>query len=112
MLERAVRTGPEFAKLFGITTVRKASSNAADYPYILSEVAEKIWGKGSYWYKAQVYLDRIKSEKGVDIKASDNGYHSTTKTGRKTTSVAHKYSPDFVDLIQRMMKGEEYELDI
>jgi len=54
----------------------------------------------------------MKREKGVDIKTSDNRYHCTTKTGRKTTSVAHKYSPDLVDLIERMMKGEEYELDL
>jgi hypothetical protein len=64
MLERAVKTGPEFAKLFGITTVNKASSNAADYPYILSEVAERIWGQGAYWYKAQVYLDKDCERKG------------------------------------------------
>jgi hypothetical protein len=78
----------------------------------LSEVAERIWGKGAYWYKAQVYLDRIKKEKGVDLKTRDNYYHCTTKTGRKKTSVVHRYSPDFVDLIQRMMKGEDYELDL
>jgi hypothetical protein len=112
MLERAVRTGPEFAKLLGITTISRASSNSADYPYILSEVAERIWGKGAYWSKAQVYLDRIKRENGVDIKSSDNRYHSSTKTGRKKTSVAHKYSPDLVDLIKRMMKGEEYDLNL
>jgi hypothetical protein len=112
MLERAVRTGPEFAKLFGITTVSGPSSNSAGYPHILSEVAERIWGDGTYWNKAQVYLDRIKREKGIDVKASDNRYHFATKTGRKTTSVTHKYSPDLVDLIQRMIKGEEYEMDL
>lgn len=112
MLERAVKSGPEFAKLFGITTISRASSNSADYPYILSEVAERFWGKGTYWPKAQIYLDRIKREKGVDIKASDNRYHCATKTGRKKTSVVHRYSDDLLDLIDRMMKGEEYELDV
>jgi hypothetical protein len=42
MLERAVSTAPEFAKLFGITTVGGASANAASHPYILTEVAVKI----------------------------------------------------------------------
>ena len=110
MLERAVRTGPEFAKLFGITTISRPSSNSADYPYILTEVAERIWGKGTYWSAAQIYLDTIKREKGVDIKTSDNRYHCATKTGRKKTSVVHKYSDDLQDLIERMEKGEEYEL--
>jgi hypothetical protein len=112
MLERAVRTGPEFAKLFGITTISGPSSNSADYPYTLSEVAEKIAGKGAYWNKAQVYLDRIRREKGVDLKTNDNRYHCATRVGRKKTSVAHKYSDDLVDLIERMVKGEDYELDL
>jgi SIR2-like domain len=112
MLERAVKTGPEFAKLFGITTVSRASSNAADYPYTLSEVAEKVAGRTAYWYKAQVYLDVIKRDKGVDIKASDNKYHCATKVGRKKTSVAHKYSDHFLDLIEKIDKGEDYKLEI
>ncbi len=52
-----------------------------NYPYVLTDLAEKIEGKGSYWYRAQIYLDRIKKEKGVDIKASDNRDHCATKTG-------------------------------
>ena len=69
-------------------------------------------GKGTYWSAAQIYLDTIKREKGVDIKTSDNRYHCATKTGRKKTSVVHKYSDDLQDLIERMEKGEEYELDL
>jgi hypothetical protein len=82
------------------------------HPYILTEVAVKVWGEKAYWFKAQVYLNRIKQEKGVDIKTRDNRYHCATKTGTKKTSVVHKYSPEFVDLIERMRKGEEYELDL
>lgn len=111
MLEWAVDSGSEFAKLFGITTISKPSSNAANYPYVLTDLAEKIKGKGSYWYEAQIYLDRIKKEKGFDIKASDNRYHCATKTGRTATAIAHKYSDDLLDLMERMKKGEAYELD-
>jgi hypothetical protein len=64
----------------------------------------------AYWFKAQVYLDRIKQEKGIDIKGNDNRYHCATKTGRKKTSVVHRYSPEFVDLIERIRKGDTYEL--
>jgi hypothetical protein len=72
------------------------------------------WLKKSraYWYKAQVYLDIIKRQKDVDIKTSDNKYHCTTKVGKKKTSVAHKYSDHFLDLIERIDKGEDYELDM
>ncbi len=111
MLERAVKTGPEFAKLFGITTVSGPSSNAANYPYTLSELAEKVTGvTDAYWFKAQIYIDKIKSEKKYDIKASDNKYHSATKTGKK--SLSHKYSDHLLDLMQKIAKGETYELDL
>jgi hypothetical protein len=112
MLERAVASGSDFAKLFGITTISKPSSNSANYPYVLTDLAEKIKGKGEYWYEAQIYLDRIKKEKGVDIKASDNRYHCATKTGRTATAIAHKYSDDLLDLMRRMKEGEAYELDL
>jgi hypothetical protein len=112
MLERAVKTGPEFAKLFGITTISGPSSHAADYPYTLSEVAAKLRGEDAYWYQAQVYLDRIKREKGIDIKRSDNRYHCATKVGRSKNSIAHKYSDHLMDLIERMDRGEDYQLDL
>ncbi|HLY44795.1 MAG TPA: SIR2 family protein [Stellaceae bacterium] len=113
MLERAINTNAGFAKLFGITTVSKPSSNSADYPYTISLVAEKITGKeGAYWSEAQKYIERIKTEKEVDIKRSDNRYHSATKTGKKATSLAHKYSDHLVELIERMKKGEPYELEL
>lgn len=112
MLEQAVKTGPEFAKLFGISTVNKASSNAADYPYILSEVAERLAGKGTYWNIAQACIGRILADKHVNIKASDNQYHCATKTGRGSKSVAHKYSEAFATLCRAIRKGEEYELDL
>jgi hypothetical protein len=112
MLEQAVKTGPEFAKLFGITTIGRASSNSADYPYTLSDVAEKLKGERAYWSVAQVYLDRVRREKGIDIKKSDNRYHCATKLGRSKNSIAHKYSDDLLDLIERMKNGEEYELDL
>lgn len=112
MLEQAVKTGPEFAKLFGISTVGKASSNAADYPYILSDVAERIAGKKAYWHVAQTCIDRIQAVKGVNIKASDNQYHCATKTGRGTKSVAHKYSNAFVALCEVIRKGGDYKLDL
>lgn len=116
MLERAVGSGTDFAKLFGITTISKSSSNSADYPYTLTDLAGKIRkpieGKKSYWHEAQTYLDRIKKEKNCDIKASDNRYHSATKSGQSAASVVHKYSDHLLDLMRRMKKGEIYEIDL
>ena len=111
MLERAVKTETEFAKLFGITTVSKASSNSADYPYTLTDLAVKVTGKeDAYWAVVQPYIDRIAKEKNVAIKQSDNRYHSATKSGKK--SVVHKYSDHLFELIMQMKQGKDYELSL
>lgn len=111
MLERAVDTNLEFAKLFGITTIDDPSAMAANYPYTLSDIAERITGKkGTYWSAAQKYLDKIKEEKGVDLKSSDNKYHMATKAGKK--AIIHKYSDQMISLIDKIKSGEAYSVEI
>jgi SIR2-like domain len=112
MLERAVNAdGNSFAKLFGITTISKPTSNSADFPYTLSLLAEKVIGvENAYWGRGQPFLDRLIKEHGINIKKSDNRYHSATKTGKK--SVVHKYSEDLLDLILKMKAGEEYKFQL
>jgi hypothetical protein len=106
MLAQAVKSGPEFAKLFGITTVSSPSLNSIHYPYTITELAEKLSGGSAYWAVAQSYLDRIKTDHGVDIKKSDNTYHCATKTGKKST--AHKYSDALFEILTKMKIGEPY----
>jgi hypothetical protein len=78
MLERAVKTGPEFAKLFGITTISGPSSHSADYPYTLTDVAVKLSGEDAYWYQAQIYLDK------------SNERRALTSRGATTSTIARR----------------------
>ena len=111
MLGRSVHTGENFAKLFGLTTIRNPSAHSADYPYSLTEVAEKVTGdEKAYWSVAQILIDQIKREKGVDIKTSDNRYHSKTKVSKK--SVASRYSPELVDLLKLVRSGAAYKREM
>lgn len=112
MLERAVHTDDDaFAKLFGITTISKPSFNSVEYPYTLSDLAEKVTGvEGAYWGKVQPFLDRLTKDTGINVKKSDNRYHSATKSGRK--SVVHKYSEDLLEVIVRMKAGEDYKFQL
>ena len=69
MLNRSVHTGQDFAKLFGLTTISNPSAHSANYPYSLTEVAEKVTrDEKAYWSVAQMLIDQIKRERGVDIK--------------------------------------------
>lgn len=111
MLGRSVHTGEDFAKLFGLTTISNPSAHSADYPYSLTEIAERVIGdEKAYWSAAQMLIDRIKREKGIDIKASDNRYHSRVKVSKK--SVAGRYSPELVDLLKAVQSGADYKIEM
>ncbi|WP_330082558.1 SIR2 family protein [Methylocystis iwaonis] len=113
MLERAVSNNAEFGKLFGITTINAVSANSVMFPYTLTEVARKVTGREDVsWNAAQPFLEKIKREKGVDIKSSDNKYHCVTRTGLNPNSVSRKYSDAFCDLLVRVKNGDMYELDL
>lgn len=108
MLEGAVASPEEFAKLFGITTLSDPSVVSARYPFILKQVADEMGLPG--WNQVQFLIDRIKKIHGYDIKASDNIYHYAIKTG--TNSVVHKYSKDAVDLFKKIQAGHDYKLAV
>jgi hypothetical protein len=104
-LEHATADQEQFAKLFGITTISDPSVVAANYPYTLSAVARKLGF--NYWYAVQVLIDKVKQDKEIDIKSSDNRYHIATKYGK---SILHKYSDAAIDLLKKVKKGEAYNL--
>jgi hypothetical protein len=92
-------------RCWNTATISNPSAIAANYPYTLSAVAKKLGG--NYWSIAQAAIDRIRTEKNFDLKASDNKYHIATKYGK---SILHKYSDDAVALLKKARKGEAYEI--
>ncbi len=86
MLEHAVQSGADFAKLFGITTVSDPSASNANYPHTITMLAEHLFGPDTNWNQVNVMISKLKKEHGVDIKTSDNRYHITTKTGKKSSN--------------------------
>ncbi len=104
ILEHAVSSDEQFAKLYGITTLDDPSAINAAYPYSLSNVASEL-GYG-YWHYANELIKVIEAEHGDNLKNSDNKYHVAIKAGNKVQ--AHKYSQAAVDLLRNVMKGEPY----
>lgn len=104
-LEHLLNTENQLATLLGIQTHASASLINADFPYTLTGVAKQL-GYG-YWHYANVIIQRVRKEKGIDIKASDNQYHIGIKVGQ--TSVNHKYSQLCVDLLSKVKAGDEYD---
>ena len=107
MLEHAVESPDNFAKLFGITTIEDPSALSAKYPYNLTEVAKNL---GFHtWNKADDLIKQIRKDKGVDIKSSDNRYHYHVSTGGKGSF--RKYSEEAVVLLKKVRDGEDYSIE-
>lgn len=106
-IEGKVESDESFAQLFGISTLNSATELSTLYPYTLTDVARKLGG--TYWYAAHKLILQIQSEKGIDIKASDNRYHMKIRLGK---SSANKYSDDCVKLLRTVAKGAKYSVDI
>lgn len=107
ILEHAVSSDEQFAKLYGITTLDDPSAINATYPYSLSNVASEL-GYG-YWHYANELIKVVEAKHGDNFKNSDNKYHVAIKAGNKIQ--AHKYSQAAVDLLRKVMKGESYNYE-
>jgi hypothetical protein len=107
-LEHAVSVNGELGKIYGITSVSDATKVNAQFPYSLTQVAEKL-GYTS-WHPANELLSLIKQSKNIDIKASDNQYHISIKSGCAVQT--RKYSQNLVDLLKLVKNGDEYNVTL
>lgn len=107
MLHQAVEDSNSFAKLFGIANISDYSAASAHHCLSATEITKQLGGNGSYL--AVSLIRRIKEEKGIDVKASDNRYHRTEKVNK---SIFHKYSADMLSILKKVHAGEQYELDM
>ncbi|WP_122709930.1 SIR2 family protein [Pseudomonas viridiflava] len=108
MLEHAVESDENFAKILGITSLDGPASVNANYPYTLQLVAEKL-GFNS-WNGAHKLIETLEQMTGFDMKNSDNPYHFKLKTGKSASSFTRKYSEAAVILLGRVQSGESFKL--
>lgn len=102
-LEKALQDDKSLPAMLGLTF---ADTDNKTHPFTLGQVADELNLKG--WNAVDKLIKRIKTEKGVDLRASDNCYHERIKTGKK--SATRKWSHESVDLFRNVMTGKEYQL--
>ncbi|WP_024896924.1 SIR2 family NAD-dependent protein deacylase [Brucella rhizosphaerae] len=107
MLDQAVENSDSFAKLFGIANISDYSAASANYPLSATQLTTQLGGTGSYL--AVSLLKKIKEEKGIDLKASDNRYHRSEKVN---TSTFHKYSVEMLVVLMAVQANQPYELNM
>lgn len=108
-LEHAVESGETFAKLFGVTSIANPSQVNLEYKYALTGVAQEL-GYNT-WHKADDVITILRNKTGFDMKASDNKYHIALKMGHKSSGLSHRYTDAAVDLLRKVLQGDEYNLD-
>ncbi|ASL25596.1 hypothetical protein ACG10_04250 [Azotobacter chroococcum] len=108
-LEHAVESGETFATLFGVTSLSDPSKVNLNYKYVLTGVAQKLGF--STWHKARDLITILREQSGFDMTATDNKYHIKVKMGHKSTNWTHKYTDAAVDLLRKVMNGEDYQVD-
>lgn len=110
ILEAAGSTKEGMAKLYGIGTIGTSSPDVNfTHPFFITAIAEEL-GFGKNFNAIRQLMARIKSEKGVDIEATDNRYRCGLRTGRRAQRPMGKYSQEAVDLFRQMLAGVDYEL--
>lgn len=97
------------ATFFGLLDFSDNPKGNMLHPFTISEVSEKLGFGYNGWNKVNTIINKIKIREGYNIKESDNRYHNTLTTGRK--SVTHKYSNDAIELFKKFTKGETYEFN-
>jgi len=110
ILEQAATMSGFLPSLYGISTLDDPAKFNANFPYTLTQIAKKLGF--THWSPANVLLAKIKGETGVDIKASDNCYHTAVKFGTVNENRYHKYSDKFVSLLRDVKEGKEYKIEI
>ncbi len=91
--------------LLGITVVDNPNQS---HPLTITQLADRLGL--THWQPLNKLIHRIKTEKGIDLRSSDNRYHCRIKTGTKASSMARKWSHEAVNLFRKVMAGEEYEV--
>ncbi|OWZ89217.1 SIR2 family protein [Sinorhizobium sp. LM21] len=105
VLERVAGEKDYLPKLLGITIVDNPNQS---HPYTLTQLSQRLGLPN--WQAANHLLNRIKEEKAIDLRSTDNRYHCKIKTGNKASSMARKWSHEGVDLLKKVLNNEDYEI--
>lgn len=105
VLESITEDENKLPTMLGLTVIDDVNKK---YPYTLSLAADRM-GLSSFNALIPI-INRIRDEKGVQLRDTDNLYHLAVKTGKK--SISHKWSHEALKLFKSVMDGEEYELQL
>jgi hypothetical protein len=102
VLTKAATENDGIIKLFGISNLNTPADANAVYPYTTGALQDIL---GTSMYAILKSIKMIFQMTGTDIKTTDNKFHYAFKSGRKNTSIIHKYSELGKQLIEKAHLG-------
>ena len=93
------------SKMYGIAELNNGQALNASFPYTISNLASML--DLSSWHYVHKEFEKLHKSKNFSIKASDNSYHVFIKSGKGGVS---KYSTDALELVRKLINGEEFDL--
>lgn len=103
ILEQVALQDEKLPTLLGITALDNPNKS---HPFTATQMGSRLGYKS--WHKFNDLIKKVKQEKGVDLRSTDNKYHCKIKTGQ--VSATKKWSYDAVTLFERVRDGLEYEI--
>jgi rRNA processing protein Gar1 len=105
MLESVADSETELPRLLGLV---EANNSNLTHPFVLSQIGQQLGYLG--WRGARKLIEKIRTEKAINITETDNRYHCAVKAGQKT--IIHKYSKEEVKLLKKVKDGESYSISL
>ena len=109
VLEQNLANDSKLPALFGVATIDEPGAVNAMFRFTLSDVGRRLGYNG--WHGAAKLLASIAERTGIDLKSSDNRYHTFIPTG-KTGSGVHKYTDAAVELLREEKAGRKPEISL
>lgn len=103
VLEQVAQDRDHLPTLLGITSISNPNQS---HPFTITQITARIGLPN--WQATNRLITKIKDEKGIDLRSTDNRYHCKIKTGSKSAS--HKWSHESVDLFKLVSKNMDYEV--
>lgn len=108
-LEDIAKDEEELATVLGISSVGDSPGVQLNHPLSTTDVANELGVGGSTGLKNSV-IQQIYDDHDINITAFNNRYHVAFFEGNDSES--RRYSEEAIDLFEKVLNSEEYELQI
>lgn len=105
IIEKPESTNIEGKNTFiNLSVIKEPEQLLAEYPYRISDIANKIGD--DHWYRANKLITEIEQKSGIEIKGTNNSYHIDVGVNGNN----HRYSNELLIILKQYINGDQIKL--